>query len=293
MLSATPTTDNDNNAAMTGRELLLFPQLPNGVNDNSNNDNHDGGTNAESREFASMLDSRLAAAAIPPGDRTAAATATAARYVSNQARLIASRQLTAHHVDGAIASTPVILRRWYRGQWLDALETVHQWLEATVVDVVFPSDVLTDTDLIDNAGEDNNIDGTTQRRENSTTNCHSPPDAVVSANDLNGRRRLLFEPVTHHTNENQNAIPQGYDDDGDSGHRYRPRQNNDDVQLLLIHYNGWPHRWDEWIRSDSKRIRPFCIASMAGNTSDGNSGDTNGARTISWVVVAAVVAIQV
>ena len=47
---------------MTGRELLLFPQLPNGVNDNSNNDN-DGGTNAESREFASMLDSRLAAAA--------------------------------------------------------------------------------------------------------------------------------------------------------------------------------------------------------------------------------------
>ena len=147
------TTDNDNNAAMTGRELLLFPQLPNGVNDNSNNDN-DGGTNAESREFASMLDSRLAAAAIPPGDRTAAAAA--ARYVSNQARLIASRlteadlrnvpdpgglehvrqgmmtlhtmlggsdgvvvdvdgdtttssrRLIGHHVDGAIASTPVI-----------------------------------------------------------------------------------------------------------------------------------------------------------------------------------------
>jgi len=312
------TTDNDTNAAMTGRELLLFPQLPNGVNDNSNNDN-DGGTNAESREFASMLDSRLAAAAIPPGDRTAAAAA--ARYVSNQARLIASRlteadlrnvpdpgglehvrqgmmtlhtmlggsdgvvvdvdgdtatssrRLTAHHVDGAIASTPVVRRRWYRGQWLDALDTVHQWLEATVVDVVLPSDVLTDTDLIDDAGEDNNIDGTTPRRENSTTNRRSPPDAVVSANDLDGRRRLLFEPVTHHTNENQDAIPQGYDDDGDSGHRYRPRQNNDDVQLLLIHYNGWPHRWDEWIRSDSERIRPFRtrtrhrVASAAGGAS--------------------------
>ena len=98
--SANPTTDNNNNAAMTGREFLLFQQLPNGVNDNSNNDNHDGGTNAKSREFASMLDSRLAATAIPPGDRTA--VATAARYVSNQARLIASWQLTAHHVDGAI-----------------------------------------------------------------------------------------------------------------------------------------------------------------------------------------------
>ena len=98
-----------------------------------------------------------------------------------------------HHVDGAIASTPVIRRRWYQGQWLDALETVHQWLEATVVDVVLPSDVLTDTDLIDDAGEDNNIDGTTPRRENSMTNRNSPPNAVVSANDLNCRRRLLFE----------------------------------------------------------------------------------------------------
>eukprot|EP00956_Cyclotella_meneghiniana_P044194 scaffold306028_cov66-Cyclotella_meneghiniana.AAC.1 len=38
---------------------------------------------------------------------------------------------------------------------------------------------------------------------------------------------------------------------------YRPRTDNEGVQLLLIHYNGWPHRWDEWIRSDSERIRPF------------------------------------
>ncbi len=39
---------------------------------------------------------------------------------------------------------------------------------------------------------------------------------------------------------------------------------------------------NEWIRSDSERIRPFHIIppSMAGNMSDGNSGDTNGARTI-------------
>jgi hypothetical protein len=38
---------------------------------------------------------------------------------------------------------------------------------------------------------------------------------------------------------------------------YQERDTNEGVQLLLIHYNGWPHRWDEWIRSDSERIRPF------------------------------------
>jgi hypothetical protein len=172
-----------------------------------------------------------------------------------------SSQLTSQYrntiVDGVIV--PSVHRRWYRGQWLDALDTVHQWLEATIVDIVTPSDVLTDTDLIDDDAHEVVIDGTNApRRENSTTTSRrSPPDAVVSANDLDGRRRLLLEPVPHH---NQDAIPQGCDDDGndgDSGHRYRLRQDNDDVQLLLIHYNGWPHRWDEWIRSDSERIRPF------------------------------------
>jgi hypothetical protein len=38
---------------------------------------------------------------------------------------------------------------------------------------------------------------------------------------------------------------------------FRRRGSNRGVQLLLLHYNGWPHRWDEWIRSDSERIRPF------------------------------------
>uniref|UniRef100_A0A7S2A3Z7 Uncharacterized protein n=1 Tax=Ditylum brightwellii TaxID=49249 RepID=A0A7S2A3Z7_9STRA len=33
-------------------------------------------------------------------------------------------------------------RQWYRGQWLDALDTVNQWLEATIVDIVLPSDLL-------------------------------------------------------------------------------------------------------------------------------------------------------
>jgi hypothetical protein len=44
---------------------------------------------------------------------------------------------------GSSRSDGVLPRRtWYKGQWLDALDTVHQWLEATIVDVVLPSDVL-------------------------------------------------------------------------------------------------------------------------------------------------------
>ena len=40
-------------------------------------------------------------------------------------------------------------------------------------------------------------------------------------------------------------------------YRERPSNRLNGVQLLLVHYNGWPRRWDEWIRSDSPRIRLF------------------------------------
>lgn len=51
-------------------------------------------------------------------------------------------------------------------------------------------------------------------------------DPPVAAGDLSSRSRLL-------------------------------RSSTDHTQLLLIHYNGWPARWDEWIRGDSDRIAPF------------------------------------
>eukprot|EP01040_Poterioochromonas_malhamensis_P027071 gene27071-34223_t len=28
-------------------------------------------------------------------------------------------------------------------------------------------------------------------------------------------------------------------------------------QSVFVHYNGWPRRWDEWIRWDSPRLAPF------------------------------------
>ncbi len=135
------------------------------------------------------------------------------------------------HTDSPIQSN----REWYRGQWLDVLDTVNQWLEATVVEVVYPSEILPHA-----LGSPS----TCLRRRPPQLPC----DPAVSASDLEGRRHLLLEPCDDENNQ--------FDLGGDLA-GFRPRPNNDGVQLLLIHYNGWPHRWDEWIRSDSERLRPF------------------------------------
>eukprot|EP00934_Nitzschia_sp_Nitz4_P001590 Nitzschia sp. Nitz4//scaffold66_size103028//7778//10630//NITZ4_004488-RA/size103028-snap-gene-0.133-mRNA-1//-1//CDS//3329556320//1590//frame0 len=135
----------------------------------------------------------------------------------------------------APTTTPIQAnRQWYRGQWIDCRDTVNQWLEATVVEIVHPHEILP-----------------TQQEATPRPRCRPPilaEDPAVTANDLEGRRRLLLEPTLDSFDEA---------DLGGELAGYRPRSNNDGVQLLLIHYNGWPHRWDEWIRSDSERIRPF------------------------------------
>ena len=157
-------------------------------------------------------------------------------------------------------------RQWYRGQWLDVLDTVNQWLEATIVDIVLPSDLLGNYAVSRSSSGNDSSSGRRRRHMynniNSSQQQHSPVEAVVSGNDLEGRRRLLLEPRTASDDvdgddflNNNNATSMGIYDLLNEG--YRPRNDNDGVQLLLIHYNGWPHRWDEWIRSDSPRIRPF------------------------------------
>eukprot|EP00804_Cyclotella_cryptica_P030428 CCRYP_008515-RA/>CCRYP_008515-RA protein AED:0.01 eAED:0.01 QI:1881/1/1/1/1/1/2/276/763 len=144
-------------------------------------------------------------------------------------------------------------RQWYRGQWLDALDTVNQWLEATIVDIVLPSDILSTCTFDESTGT--HISPSASPRVKKKTRRRTP-DAVVSANDLEGRRRLLLEPLPENEIEEDSlANSVGMCSLLDEG--YRKRDDNDGVQLLLIHYNGWPHRWDEWIRSDSERIRPF------------------------------------
>ena len=122
-------------------------------------------------------------------------------------------------------------KRFSVGQWIDCRDTVNQWLEATVVAIVEPNDVLR-----------NGRDAT------GTASCQPTYDPAVTATDLEGRRRLLLEPCEEAESEEQI-----------DGVHYRRRSNNSHVQLLHIHYNGWPVRWDEWIRSDSERIRTFRV----------------------------------
>jgi len=138
-------------------------------------------------------------------------------------------------------------RRFYRGQWIDARDTVNQWCEATIVEVLSPEEIL-------KIPASSRFFNTNARSMNSKRRMIVPPsDSAVAANDIEGRRRLLLEPCENMTDSNYLAQLSG--DDTLQG--FRERSHNENVQILLIHYNGWPHRWDEWIRSDSERIRPF------------------------------------
>jgi len=175
-------------------------------------------------------------------------------------------------------------REWFRGQWIDARDTVNQWLEATVMDIVDPLDVLNDAGMLHTdtpAHVHATRYGTSEQnppRQRRVPNIDNDP--AISANDLEGRRRLLLEECEPEDPREIDPSNIGNIDFAaatatisDSVHgsaninvsqllsgralSFRPRSNNDGVQLLLIHYNGWPHRWDEWIRSDSERLRPF------------------------------------
>lgn len=95
---------------------------------------------------------------------------------------------------------------------------MNQWLEATVLDVVVGSDLEREAAT----------DEPSPHASNNTSTIHrTTMDPAVSTANITGRNALLKNSKT------------------------------DNAQLLLIHYNGWPQRWDEWIRSDSKRLRPF------------------------------------
>jgi Ubiquitin family len=134
-------------------------------------------------------------------------------------------------------------RHFYRGQWIDCRDTVNMWLEATVVDILHPHDIIQSYDI------------TSSERPSSTG--RSPAvlptsDPPIAVTDLDGRRRLLLEPCADPVDAVEFM----------DGVYYRFRSNNDGVQILHVHYNGWPVRWDEWIRSDSERIRPFRVRTL-------------------------------
>jgi hypothetical protein len=127
-------------------------------------------------------------------------------------------------------------REWFRGQWIDVRDTVNQWLEATVVEVLRPEDILPNVNPM--TGASSSLSSvppsypSTRRRP-----ANVDDDPAISADDLEGRRRLLLEPCDPGDPEELSGDLIGF----------RPRSSNTGVQLLLIHYNGWPHRWDEWM----------------------------------------------
>lgn len=130
-------------------------------------------------------------------------------------------------------------RKWYKGQWLDCRDTVNQWLEATVVEIVSPDEIL--------QGANKRLD----KEMKGDSLCPSI-DPAIGADDMDGRRKLLLESADDKFDSTLSALN---NDDNLVG--FQERNNNDNIQLLLVHYNGWPRRWDEWMRSDSERIRPF------------------------------------
>jgi hypothetical protein len=137
-------------------------------------------------------------------------------------------------------------RPWYRGQWIDCRDTVNQWLEATIVDLVAPLDIL----------PSRHDDGTSEEAVRRPT-LQAANDPAVAADDMMGRTRLLLQ-----------VCPEGCEDqnEGAEWDGFCRRSTNQGVFLLLVHYNGWPHRWDEWIRSDSERIRPFRVRTRHATT---------------------------
>lgn len=173
-------------------------------------------------------------------------------------------------------------REWFRGQWIDARDTVNQWLEASIVDILDPRDVLNDTVTLRNP----TASAIHASRYGTTENPHQQPrqrrvpnvdnDPAISVNDLEGRRRLLLEEcepgdpreiiINTDTESDQSSLQLPSAPGTNATQSFRPRFNNHGVKILLIHYNGWPHRWDEWIRSDSERLRPFRTRTRHPNT---------------------------
>ena len=140
------------------------------------------------------------------------------------------------------ASHPLLsTRRWYKGQWLDVKDTVNQWLEATIVDIMTPDEI-----IILDANRRSTL------AQSSKSHVIKYEDEAVGSHDYDGRLKLLLEPSQ---NPNDRRLADLNDDEDLVG--FRERAGNEHVQLLLVHFNSWPHRWDEWIRSDSDRIRPF------------------------------------
>jgi hypothetical protein len=257
-----------------GHTIHLVPKRNSGASENANSSDtpgDDGANNNETNTSASsaFLTSLLGTSS---GTEEAGTSVSAARRTTRSTRLGSRRRahyrlssedleipdagsmeavrqglLTMHTIlppalrnfsaEQQTQSPLAVNRRFYIGQWIDCRDTVNHWLEATISDIVLPDEILPPREL-----------SSTRRKCGRAALLNPTNDPVVTGTDFEGRRRLLLEP----------CLDDDSDDEGGELAGFR-RRDNTDVQLLLVHYNGWPHRWDEWIRSDSERIRPFRV----------------------------------
>mmetsp|Transcript_60241 Transcript_60241/g.72428 ORF Transcript_60241/g.72428 Transcript_60241/m.72428 type:complete len:1312 (-) Transcript_60241:32-3967(-) len=160
-------------------------------------------------------------------------------------------------------------RHFFSGQWIDVLDTVNMWLEATVLEVV-------DTSVLGNATADENDSTNESISTDAATSNEGEGEAAASSRSRNdsrrGRanlgndshpvvfadeldRRSLLVNDEDSSADNISSVLQEVDEEETLTDQCN--NHNENVVLLRIHYNGWDKRWDEWIRSDSNRIRMF------------------------------------
>jgi hypothetical protein len=235
----TTTRSSDTNETTVAGSALLAALLGMGNNNNSNNSSTSRrmGT-ATSDDEATGESSRLY--------RSNRALRRRTHYRLSTEDLVVPDPGSAEHVRQGLLTLHTVLppvRTFFPGQWIDCRDTVNQWLEATVMRICRTDEIL---------GPEWRQSLSTRQRLPPATGIRTPSEPVVSADDLDGRRRLLLEPC----DLGETTGVRRCDDDDDD-------DDNDDTRscchILLIHYNGWPHRWDEWIRSDSERLRPFRV----------------------------------
>jgi len=259
----------------SGGAGLLAALLGMGISSGGSRGNDDG-------EEGGSLDIESLLSSLPMGSPTPRPAARSLRRRPNSHRRTAADQLyptpcplepvrqgimTLHTMIGGqsaddtsdIHSAPFHAKRmFYRGQWLDVRDTVNQWLEATVVEVLTPDEILqrAPRNVNDEHGMNSASASYMQGKRPAT-------DPAIGSNDHEGRLRLLLEEGE---DESDRTLADLNHDDDLIG--WKERENNDNLQIILVHYNGWPHRWDEWIRSDSDRIRPFRTRSKHQPTRD-------------------------
>ena len=133
-----------------------------------------------------------------------------------------------------------VQRRFFQGQWIDVRDTVNQWLEATVVSVVLPEEILPPPMLSDRTSRSCR----SQKKFCTTPTTIPANDQAVSATDLQSRQKLLLESCNEEDHEPIHEPNLGIELDGNGDpmfFRQREANQKNKVQLLLIHYNEWAH----------------------------------------------------